>query len=434
MVGRTWGTALVLCCVAACCALSAAEIEPRDETFDGFLYAGSDGHVWLGTTMTTLGMWGSWAGVTEYRLSPALAGEFAPLVNRIGDLRDRRRIFTYNSFLGGYVKLEQTPTVLICLRGHCRLVKGDASGRSGDRTFEIVSARLIYAQRLTREWLEAWQELDAALREIVDASLTAPDEKKRNRLAQAIDKGSLAVNAMGRVEVAEDFRAAVRKIDTTARVVTQFQRAQAAGEWRRQLEKYVTRLRIQPETPLPPLPQKCPVLQLLVESGSPAEFLAKIRESCPAEALEASMLYSRTLERIVYVWEVEELTGAQFRQLRAEAKARYERSREDQPIIEEDALQNLRIDELGVVVGLPSDDLMADKLILGGILVDTVLPGGERTGLKAGDIILNYERVYDIVMAPSIPALRAFARRARGRRVLQVLRGNDVLTVTIAKK
>ena len=427
--------AVSVSCLVLLSGVRAADEKTEERLFTGFLYQGSDGKVWHGEEMATLGMWGTAGGVTEFCVSPDLATRFAPLVNHIGDVRDRRRIFSYTEFLGGGATLEQTPTILVRFRGRYRLVKEEKHGDwSGDRTYEITAATLESAELLPKPWMTAWPDLDRALVKIVETSLAAPGEEKKRQIVAAVESASVALNGMATVEVADEWQATVRRVEATARAVGSFRRRQLAGEWRRQLENAVARFRIQPKTPLPAKAATPPLLDALVAAETPQEFLANVKRSCPAWAVEEVILYSPSSKRMVYVWQVEDFTPAEFKQLREEAKTRLEERKNERPATRPAPLKRLEIPTLSLTVALPADDLIAERLVLSGVLIESVLPAGEKTGLKAGDLVLDYATLYDVVMGPygSGDALKDFAARAtQSKQEVRVIRGDTVIRITI---
>ena len=411
--------------------------------FDGFLYAGSDDHVWLGTTMATLGMWATCGGIREYRLVPALKPRFAPLVNPTGDLRDSRRIFPYTAFLRGHVTIEQTPRVRVRLRARYRLagvkqnrekIDGEWMDLSEDQTFELMSVRLLHAEIVPQEWMMAWRRLDQALVEIVDASLDPPSPAKRLRLAQAIERGSQALGVVGIRPIADTDRDRVRQVEPSARVVGLFRR-HAPREWRRHLEQFASRLRIRPQTPLPPAARDVPGPELLVGSESPGELLAKVKQGWSEEAIEERLLYSRDLKRVLYVYEVAGMSPDQFQGLRQDAKRQLaDRERWERKAKAKQAPDSrMTVEGLGVVISAPSADLLAEKMVLAGILVAQASRPRAGVPLKAGDLVLNYKSVYDLAMGAGNPgrALNQFAQQARhaSRRTWRVLRGDRVIMV-----
>lgn len=387
----------------------AGEKHETSVTLNGYLYAEKDGRICVGRYGTPhLGMVGHRGGRVEYRLSPELATKLAPLVNKPREPVDReeqRRTFAFIA------------PIRVCLATKARLIKGPASGweriespngghslRTADRTYEIVSARLLHAELLPPEWPAAWARLDQALEEIASASLMAPTEEKRTRLLAAIEKGSAALDAMARAKAGEDFRALVHKIDPRARVVSRFRRLEPA-RWEKELRDYVTRLRVNPKTPLPPAPfdlEYSTRLAMLAASESAGALLAEIKESCPPETLEAGILYSGDPDRVVYFWELADMPAQRFDALRKEAQGRIEERRRwaerEKPA---SAKGTAVISWLRARVRMVNDDEMAEKLILSGIVIERLLPHPSNAGLKVGDIVLNYKNVYDLVMGAS---------------------------------
>ena len=408
-----------------------------DVTLSSYLYAEKDGRICVGRYgKPHLGMVGHFGGRLEYRLSAELATKLAPLVNRPREPVDREEERRTFSFIA---------RIRVCLVTRARLIEGPASGweevfdddlavslRRGDQTFEIVSARLLHAELLPPEWPAAWARLDQALHEIASASLTAPTEEKRARLLEAIEKGSAALNAMAKAKAGEDFPTLVHKIDPRARVVSRFRRLEPA-RWEKELRDYVTRLRVNPKTALPPAPFDLDYptrLEMLAASESAGALLAKIRESCPPETLEAGILYSGDLHRLVYFWELEDMLPERFAALRKEAQGRIEerkrRAESEKPASPKGTAV---ISWLRARVRMVNADEMAEKLILSGIVIERLLPHASNAGLKVGDIILNYKIVYDLVTGAK-DSKRALKQFARSRRLsLRVLRGSEVLTV-----
>ena len=411
----------------------------QHRTFDGFLYAGTDRHVWYGHTRSMLGMWSTEGLLPSFRLSPAEAERLAPLVNHIGDLRDDRRIFDFRLYLGGYTNpatLEQTPKILVRFEGGYRLAESVSTEWGDAKTFEIVSARLVRAEFVSAGWLRAWRQLDQALEEIVTTSLTAPNDDKRRQLVVAIEKGSQALNTMVEAATTREERAVVRRINPKAQAVSGFRR-HAPSDWWRQLEKYIARLRIQPQTALPPVAGTA--LPPLAQSVSPGEFGEKI-EALPAAVIkEDAIFYSQKLRRAVYVREFVHITHDEVRSLREEASKQLEdRKRREAETREYHARKRSEtLKELALVICAPGDDAMAEKMILGGVVIEKVI-AGHSLGFRPGDIVLPYKRVYDLVMGDAMPGylrlhFRGVALHAWGRRPWPVLRGNRLVNPAVQK-
>ena len=335
-----------------------------ERDFAGFLYQASDGHIWFGDCAAVLGMYGT-AMNLGYYLSTDLERQFMPLVNKIGDTgisHGHTAVFDYDSYLRGKTDLAHTPTILVRFYGRFNLRDISAS-KPRSSAYEIGTIRLTYVEFLTQEWMQAWRELDKSLREIVEVSLTAPSEEKRQRLASAIERGSVAAGKMANVTVTDEQRAIVQKIEPEARIVS-FSPIGLfnPNQWTQILRQYASCLRIEPKTPL-------------------------------QEALRVNLARKPTT--------------------------------------------NVTVKELGIVIGVPSDEVMAEKLVLGGVVVEKVLPEGKQTGLQEGDLILDYESIYDVTMAYYLlnGGGQRFASRVKYAEVseVRVMRGNWILTVSLKK-
>lgn len=426
-------------CIPTLILIGAQAAEGKDEprTLDGFLYAGSDGYMWFGEPIATLGMWATGGPVPEYRLNQTLAKRFDRLVNQVGVAP--ARFLDFRSCWRDSPTIEKMPTVLMRIRGGCRLVGIKRNAKYlflEKQTCEVTSAQLIQVEFLSREWLAAWRQLDRALDDIVIASLTVPTKEKRASLVKAIDKGAKAMVQMRRVKVTSISRRLVKRIDPKARVVALFQR-HGPSQWRKHLREYIVRLRINPSTPLSPEPREYPFLKMLAQSRSAGGFVRSVRVWYAEEALDEVVLYSYDLQRPIHAWEVAELTPAQFTAARAEAKSRLEEEKKDRKPFTPALSKRKTVTELGVIVSCLSSELMAEKMVLDGLLVDKVLPGGSKHGLRVGDIILTYRTVYDIAMQTMYPGqmLDNFAARAKYHDFpnLRVLRENRIVSLSMKR-
>lgn len=429
MVVKAWLTALALCPILYLPLHAAEDVATRQHTLAGcFLYRGTDGEVRVGVPMVSLGM----VGVMEnpgYRLTPALGERLGPLVIELRDVPKRPDLWWFEL---PALRDPGKPMILVRLEAEVRpLVKNGLPAYGPD---EIVSAKLVYAEFIAPEWRAAWESLDKGITEIVVLSRLAPGKEKSDRLAEAIEKSSQALNTMVAVKTDEKSQALVGKIEPKARVVRAFQRnVLGTGRygWAGQLHACVAKLRIAPRRPLPELPQACPTLELLTRSTSAAELIAKIKQSWPEEVLAGELIYSPKLRRQVFAWQVESLTAAQFETLRSEAKeALAYRARADQappPSRRQEASTTVR--EWGVVLRPAAADLLAAKGLLRGTLVAKLPGDGADVGLRAGDIIIDYERVYDLVM--DINPVLAVARGTPNKGKLEVLRGDRVITLVL---
>jgi hypothetical protein len=185
---------------------------------------------------------------------------------------------------------------------------------------------LVSVEFLTPEWLRAFKDLDGALRDSTRAvsieSLTAA--WKQWRPAEAINQGAAALAEMPRARATQEMREAALRIDPRARIVRSFAR-EIGREWGDSLAARAKALGIEPSTPLPSEKERCPALEILVESTSPAEFLAKLRERCGEDGLEEWLSYreeqgSGWWVRRLAAWEVESAPPERFEKLKEHAR------------------------------------------------------------------------------------------------------------------
>lgn len=419
-------------------AARAAENVTQRTFSECFLYRLNDGAVYIGQPLVSLGMIGVMAYPPEYYLSPALAERFAPLVNDLEKTPDQPDFWWWGM---PKPKNENKPMVLVRLDVKAELRKPRASRGPEDGSaavHEITSAKLIYAEFISPEWRTAWDSLNANLTKIVDVSRTAPGDGKMKCLAQTIESASRALGTMVEQDIRESWRKDLRRIEPSARVVRLFQRrveGSGIGEWGGQLKNYVATLEIQPRTPLPAQTPPCPKIELLAKSASAKELLETIRRSWPEAVLDESLIYSKELERIVHVWQIEDLTAAQFESLRKQAREELAR-RETQQIAHDASASSdgdgVVISEWNVTLRPADPALLAEKGLLRGTIVSETSDDGSRVGLLKGDVIVDYASMYDLVMgrfAHFGPA-KQLANKARYGGKLEVLRGDRLITLT----
>lgn len=438
MVGRKWAAMLVLGVVLGSNTLVAEEPKLRGWSFENCLLFETQARVWLREPMVYLGM----VGVImrpDYCLSKTLAQKYAPLVSRTLDGRQpgATKFYTFDM---PRLREGADKFVLVRLETKMRPLEVDTSATNGSTgepvatRYEIVSARLKAAECVQKEWIENWKKLDEALDEVVSRTLAAPSERKRKALAAAVEKGSQALNNMEKLKVSDQFRALVKQIEPEARLVGTF-KERITEQWYEWLEKCCTRLRTQPKTPLPSRCKKLEVLKLLADSESAPEFMSKLRESCPANGLESELLWWSKLRRRLCAWEVEELTDDHFSEVRDKVKAWLAEVRKDErELAAQEKTESL--EQWGVVLRPARVDSFADKLILNGAVVEKVLAEQPQVGLRPGDIVVDYEHIYEVVMGWRNfgHRMRQLANKARQRGQLRVLRGNEIVTIHVKGK
>ncbi|MHC4474887.1 MAG: hypothetical protein ACYTEL_04535 [Planctomycetota bacterium] len=426
MVGRKLTFVFVIFAVSSFDALVADEPKLVERTFSNCFLRETEGRVWLHQERVSLGMWGV-EETPPFCLSEDLARRFALLVSDVVGDEERTSTDFYADGMPG-LRPRAKELVLVGLEAKMRL-HGDRSEeithrpRSGSpRAFyEIVAAKMTAVESVSKEWIQAWRSLDEALKEIVSVSLKTPADAKRNAITEAVDKGSMALDAMGKMAISDDFRKLVSKVEPEAQVARGFQK-RVAGQWQDQLAKCIKRLGIEPKTPLPKRLDWHTGLKLLTKSESPAKFMSEIKGSYPADALKQNLIYSEAMEKTVYVRQIEGMSQAEFKRIRAEAKKKQQEYR---------ALEDRPVEQWGVVLRRAPAELSTEKLILRGAVVEKVVTEQGSIGLETGDIIIDYESIYDFVMGDLdfARSMQQLANRVKRGRKLRVLRGDRIITI-----
>jgi hypothetical protein len=376
------------------------EDELKERWFDNCLLREVDGQIWLQKPMVHLGMCGVMA-TPPFCLSEDLATRFAPLVSNVtsGDEQSARHFYSSDQIL----REQKGHLILVSMKAEMRPVY-DKRSEEVDRTrraarpeyYEVVKARMLSAEFLSVDWIEAWRRVDEALKEIVSESLTAPGKEKRRHLAAAVEKGSSALNAMVQAKPSDDFQVLVGKVDPDARLVRIFARG-VTYQWQEWLERFAARLVIKLKSPLPAKPKLWLALEVLANSESLPDFRVA-KEKIPLEHLE--LLYGFDLGEKLRALETGQQKDYKFETLRDSAKKLLPevRAREERLDSPTEASQKETIEEFGLVLRPASAELLAKNLILSGIKVESISAEQKGIGLRAGDVIIDYDRVYGVVM------------------------------------
>jgi hypothetical protein len=415
MVSGKQAFVLIALVASGVSALGANEVKLQERRFGNCFLCEAEGRVWLRKPMVYLGMYGV-EEMPSFCLSQDLGKKLAPLVS---DIVTESEAWPRGFYYDWMPRLRDGKgwLVLLGLRAKTRPVEGAGSALSDEpalRTLEIVSADVTEVECVRREWVTTWQELVESLNETVSASLSAPSEQKKNRLAAAVEKGSAALKEMAELEVSDEFRSLVGKIAPEAELVGGFQRG-AAGQWQEQLVKCAGRLRIQPRTPLPgpKTLDRYTALELLGKSESPARFIAEIKRSYSTGALGQWLLDSESMGRMLQVREIERMSEEEFDKVRAEAKKEF----------------NVQVEQWGVLLRRAPAGLLAEKLILRGALVEKAVSERPEFGLAVGDVIVDFNGTYDFVMGDINfeRTVQQLANRVKQGGKLRILRGNEVI-------
>jgi hypothetical protein len=286
------------------------------------IYDGGDGHIWLGRPIAGLGMIGV-GGSPPIRLHPEVRAQLAPFITHLDALPRNRDPWWMNVLPRAR---GDEPIVMLGLRIQWNQIKDDspaAATRPSEQPsylFAVVEARVLTVEFVTRDWHDAWDRATDCLKEIVSISRTAsPGDDKKRQISAAVDKAAEALETMYKGQVGDEWLARAREAALADRVVHLFQR-HVREEWQHELENYASVLRVPISKALPARTPPFGPVKLLAESDSPEEFVSKVNATWPEDALVARLIYSPSLKRSVYVHEVKELSAAQFRNLRAEAK------------------------------------------------------------------------------------------------------------------
>ena len=194
-------------------------------------------------------------------------------------------------------------------------------------------------------------------------------------------------------------------------------------------------MRIEPKSRLAEPTPPCPKVELFVESGSAEEFLSKVKKSWPEEVLYDYLIFSKSMNRTVFMWQVASLSAAQFETLKGEAQQELERRAEKQSTADKSQPpakdETFELSEWGVVMRPADPDLLAKKGVLRGAVIEKVSDEPTVTGLQAGDLIIDYEKVYDLVMGHRSTLEKFWKHKAKWGGKLHVLRGERIVTLDV---
>ncbi len=409
------------------------EGELKERFFDDCLLHEVEGRVWLLKPMVYLGMWGVMA-TPPFCLSEDMATKFGPLVSNVTgeDELPPRRFYSSDKVL----REQKEHLIIVSMNARMRGVYGKEP-KEVDRTrgpvwpeyYEIIKANIVTAEFVSADWIEGWREVDEALKEIVADSLTAPSKEKRKRLSAAVEKGRRALNTMNKAKASDDFAALVGKIESDAQLVDTF-RSGIAEQWQSWLERFAKRLGIKLRGLLPARPNRWTVFEVLAESKSLAGFRTAIEKMRPENL---AWVYKTDIGRKLRLWEIEKLTNEEYEKLRAEAKELLPKLQEWEKRLdkEPDVSEGETIEEFGLVVRPASSKLLAKKMILSGIEVEKVSDEHKDIGLKAGDIIIDYDRVYNVVMGWYSWRVQTMAGKMKRGSKVQIIRGNEVINLVV---
>lgn len=400
MVNRNYMSLFLVAVLSVGSVGAVNEGELKERLFDNCILRESDGRIWLQRQIVYLGMVGV-IGTPPFCLSEDLAVKFKPLVTKVTS-SDKQLVRRYHAF-DQVLRKQKGHLILVSMKAGMLAVY-DKQAEKVDRTqrvlrpeyYEIVKADIITAEFVSAGWIEAWRTIGEALQEIVTESITPPSKEKRGRLAVIFEKGERALNTMSQAKAGDNFQNLVSRVDPNTMLVQAFARG-VTYRWQEWLERFSARLGIKLRSTLPSRPKLWVALEVLANSESLAEFRVA-KEKIPLENLE--LLYGFDLGYKLRALETGQRKAYKFEKLRAEAKKllpelRAWDERSDSP---PEVSQKETIEEFGLVISKASDKLLEEKLILSGLEVESISVEHDDIGLRAGDIIVDYKRVNDVVM------------------------------------
>lgn len=337
---------LVVIAAAVCLAWTARsglaeEDAGRGTMTECFFHQVEDGSVWLSQPLVALGMIGVGANTPMYRLNDDLARQLAPLVNRFSGV-ESREFYWWHHVPHGRGPSDPTILVTVIIQHHKVAGEGDEDEKATSKPMrrrgsirQIDAAEILQVEIVPRSWLDAWDTLDKVLKETVDISKNAPGTDKRARLTDVIQRGGEALGIMLKAVPTDKQIQDVHAVVPKARVVKTFQR-RVEREWGGRLRQFASSLAIQPPKPLPPDTERCSSMdriKLLLESDTPAAFIAIVKQLCSSEALDEMLTFSMLrgivkggsyMSQPIYVWQVERMPLSDFEALCEEIRKNQE--------------------------------------------------------------------------------------------------------------
>jgi hypothetical protein len=176
---------------------------------------------------------------------------------------------------------------------------------------------------------------------------------------------------------------------------------------------------------------------LIAKSDSPNIFASKL-EKIPPDSIMEIAFWSNALSRKICIWDIGNLTESDFKKINTWAKELLPEIRKDQERLNNpvDDSQSHTIEEFGLVLRPAGADVLAEKLVLSGLLVEDVSTQGKKIGFRQGDIILDYDHVYSMVMGWHNLSYRTrnLDNRLKREQEMKVLRWSHIVTINEKNK
>jgi hypothetical protein len=348
----------------------------QHHTFDQcYLYRDAEGIVWIHQPIVALGMMGTWMS-PNIRLSRELGERLAPVVCVYPvDSKRREKGYDHGYWDSGFERARRGEGPVFLLKMRCE-------------TREVSSATWPATTRPARGTFD-WSDREVTSAEVLEAEVMSAECIQAWRV---LDESIENIVLVSRWAPGPDkTRAITDAIEKGAKAVLTMSRAKVGDDLVDKVK------RIEPRV----------VLR--------SEYQQYLRQHWQ-DVLEALAAILRIEPKV-------ELPQIEKRRFSERGGKRFiGRSPENADVGQ----------KWGVTFRRANADLLADKLLLSGIVVEEVAGQGLDLGFKKGDIIIDYTRVYDLTMGgrgagdglPVVPS-----RRHDGK--VEVLRGDQVIELTV---
>lgn len=388
--------------------------------------------VWVRKPLVSLGMIGVMAFAPVYRLSPDLEKRLEPLVTRTRGTEVRETPEIPGVFHFGLPEAEG-PITLVRLKTRAILRSPREARRAP--VHEIIEARVITVEQLTESWQRHREELDSTLRELFPTSLQEGEHAERlKRMQPLLEKAASALRRLEEAVPSSDLSLVTHGIDPRIRISRQVSN-EIIEEWGGVLRRVIETLGVAPPESLPPRREPVDALKALLEAANLESFVKHLRECPGGAALDQHLFWSSEKKRTIHAWEIAEAGSGAYAKFREEARVaqeerlKYLQEREKRP----EPPPTWEVERWKVELREAGPELLERHRIFRGSLV---VRADEGSPFREGDVILDYSRLYDLVMGSTrFGASRAVTLRlaemgqpvpvARGGRIVRVSPGGE---------
>lgn len=380
--------------VALGCALAWSDSEgpTREGTFSGCLHRASDGYVWLDLPLGEIAPFVMRIARPPYRLTPELAEKYSPLINKFQKppALPRKGVF-YHWNLIPPLENETDPIIVVYLKGKARQMPEEPSDNTGTDLSSWWRGHAQFTDEIYSATLTHFEYIPHGWRDAWQQLSDAMTQLVKDALNPPSD------------EKKEQLRLA---IETASVALNTMVKSELRPEW-----------------------------EIMVREIDPeATFVTRYRG---AKTQEWGVPLRRAVNRLGIDPEPP---------LPSEIEDHGSRW-----VVPVGPPQSATSEEFGLVVRLLNDEEMAAKMLLGGILIEEVLPKGRELGFAPGDIVLTCSHVQDLAIGTFYlnfypdrddpeTAARAIERLINRQRLsrhawrMSVLRGGEVVTFELTSE